>query len=1624
MIRHLLTGLVLLVSLWINGQTVVFYEDFENSSALLMSSSGTPGWTISTQLAATGLRSDSASCINPGDSSVLVTTNNVNTTGFGYVMLEFDHIAKIEFYDGGYIEVSGDGGQTWNRLTGQQYLGAGQFATIGNKFNSTSYLDWLPGNPSPPSNTWWKHEYFDISAFAANSASVLVRFILKDENNQSLFDNYAWFLDNIRITAALSELTPPAIALVPPVFQGFKFTLGPFPISASITDTSGVDTAWVVYRVNHGSWDSLPMQPGANNIFVANIPQVNDLDTIDYYIIAVDASVSSNVGTYPATGHITIIASSGLYTPYFNDFEITDSLWVSSTTSSATRWEYGPPNYGLLTGAFSGTAAWTINKDSLYGNSATATLTSPYFNFYQAEDLVLSFWQNRNTETTWDGIHLEYTLDEVTWTVLGGLNDPDGENWYNDTIYATAGSPAWTGTSGGWIKSSYRLSFLNNTPMVRFRFVFNSDPFVTFEGVSIDDFSIQSRPDVDIALKAISSPMTGCNPGMEPVTVEIRNEGKDTLYSVPLNYQVAGALQPVSQVFNDTLFPDSTLVFTFSTMINMNVTGKDSIFSMVIYASHPADSVSYNDTLYHDVIAGSIPNDPTITYQTIPYGTSTKLTAVSGDTLFWFNDPNTSMPLHIGDTLQTPLLFDSTTYYVEARTGIGKLRFTELTFESAGAGCSNPYPPYIPPTTQWDGVEITNTGSSSIDLSGFIFHMEGFKQIDYPLPDGVVLMPGELVILSIYSSPVIQPDTANRFYIAGNQSIFANSQVGFWLEAPDGSVEDALAVNGYNFTPGSPVTQADWSGAIPIGTGKAGVIRVFSDSNTATDWVLSGLPSPIQTIGAYNPQLDPVTSLGCPGNRLPVKVFMNAYPPSDAGIVSILEPATASGLTANEPVKVVVRNFGTQQISSIPVAFNVNGSAPVFETINATVPSGDTVHYTFSNSADLSAFQYYNIKAWTDLQNDTVPLNDTVAIMISNLLPSYCTSTANWTSLGDVGLVEFGPLVSYSATGVKTYTDYTHLPPESFIQGLTYPISVTMQSQSTYNYVYGVKVFIDFNGDGVFDPATETVLSGLTSSTNTVVSGNVAIPYNSVTGFARMRVVGMYTSNLSLVLPCGTYNYGETEDYTILILPRLEFDAGITAMSGFNPPLIEGSQISLSAWIKNLGSDTLTQIAAGWTIQGQGSFIDTINTTLASGDSILHSFSVPVSIPYGVFQLKVFSDLQNDQFRGNDTLKATYLGEKDFTILFFDDFEHDDLNGWYPEMTALWQHGKPAALVINNAYSPTRVWATRLTGNYLNNVQKGLISPEFNFSGFSGVALRFWHWYETEYGFDGGTVKYSDNSGNTFITLGYIGDPLGVNWYNANASGKFAFSGHSGGWVYSSYDLSAFDNHSTPVKFMFEFFSNLSVTFNGWAIDDFMITVEKANIDAGISHIILPVLTVPQGSSFNVVVRIENFGKSVLNSIPIAFTINGGIEYQDVWTGVLQPGATVDYTFSTSAISPGYMELKAYTKLPGDDYFFNDAATRTVGHVGIHNPDITMTLSVTPNPASENVWISMTLPQASDASMVMYDMSGRMVISKDFIWAEGENREEISLEGLKPGAYQMVVNSRFGKSYARILVIK
>ena len=106
------------------------------------------------------------------------------------------------------------------------------------------------------------------------------------------------------------------------------------------------------------------------------------------------------------------------------------------------------------------------------------------------------------------------------------------------------------------------------------------------------------------------------------------------------------------------------------------------------------------------------------------------------------------------------------------------------------------------------------------------------------------------------------------------------------------------------------------------------------------------------------------------------------------------------------------------------------------------------------------------------------------------------------------------------------------------------------------------KVFIDLNNNGVFTDSGEEVYSVFSSST---LTPQITIPASAVNGNIRMRIIVSYNSITS---SCGTYTYGETEDYTLNVsggtakfTANKNIDATNTSMVIYPNPAVETLKI-------------------------------------------------------------------------------------------------------------------------------------------------------------------------------------------------------------------------------------------------------------------------------------------------------------------------------------------------------------------------------------------------------------------------------------------------------------------------------
>ena len=187
------------------------------------------------------------------------------------------------------------------------------------------------------------------------------------------------------------------------------------------------------------------------------------------------------------------------------------------------------------------------------------------------------------------------------------------------------------------------------------------------------------------------------------------------------------------------------------------------------------------------------------------------------------------------------------------------------------------------------------------------------------------------------------------------------------------------------------------------------------------------------------------------------------------------------------------------------------------------------------------------------------------------------------------------------------------------------------------------------------------------------------------------------------------------------------------------------------------------------------------------------------------------------------TFQVTVNTPTETTLLFQDDME-DGLAPWSatPGLN-MW------TLTSGDAYSGNFAWFAADPDNLSNQLltlSSEVALPE-------NATVSFWHKFDTEAGFDGGVVEFSNDGGTTWYDLGPLMTQNGYNDFIPLANNPlingFAFGGSSGGWINTIADMSAFANQNILIRFRFS--SDILSPKTGWWVDDVMIAQTPTFVD-------------------------------------------------------------------------------------------------------------------------------------------------------------------------------------------------
>ena len=202
---------------------------------------------------------------------------------------------------------------------------------------------------------------------AANGGAVLdawqFRTLLRTTGTDQTGDfakNVSNMPDMVQLIAAIGtapDVTPPTIVHAPLGNTGDE--TGPYVVSATITDASGVVEATVHYSIDGGGWAAAPLADQGGDVWAGSIPGQPAGSVVDYYVWARDGADPANEATDAVHSFTVLTSADGivLLTP------------SASLLSSGAEWEAA-----LTAAGYPGTIMNVDNLDGVVLGSNTDAL--------------------------------------------------------------------------------------------------------------------------------------------------------------------------------------------------------------------------------------------------------------------------------------------------------------------------------------------------------------------------------------------------------------------------------------------------------------------------------------------------------------------------------------------------------------------------------------------------------------------------------------------------------------------------------------------------------------------------------------------------------------------------------------------------------------------------------------------------------------------------------------------------------------------------------------------------------------------------------------------------------------------------------------------------------------------------------------------------------------------------------------------------------------------------------------------------------------------------------------------------------------------------------------------------
>jgi hypothetical protein len=622
----------------------------------------------------------------------------------------------------------------------------------------------------------------------------------------------------------------------------------------------------------------------------------------------------------------------------------------------------------------------------------------------------------------------------------------------------------------------------------------------------------------------------------------------------------------------------------------------------------------------------------------------------------------------------------------------------------------------------------------------------------------------------------------------------------------------------------------------------------------------------------------------------------------DAAICALTSPVTECQFT-NEQVSAVISNLGSTTISTLPVAFTVNGGSAINETYTGSIAPGEKDTFDFSTLANMNAGSSFDIQVYHASSSDFCTQNDTALLSLSTTLngaytiggssPDYVDFAAAISDLNSIGVcadvtfyvrsgnyneqLVFGPITGASSTDRVSFVSDTN--------------NTTAPVISNNGVVIGLNdaAWVDFAGLEFTTTANSYLVQltghnkGIGFSNNTFNGANIQATSSAYAIFYQSSSSSNYSENLTI--DGNTFNNGSYGMYFY----------GSSNASFYNKNLL-------------FANNTLNNIYSyGIYSYGTDSFRIENNA---------FNMAVSSSTQYGVYTT---SGGHANIIGNRVSIQTTGSG---YGIYSFTSGSSSSRNACFNNMVVVPNsNSNSRGIYMSSSYWDIYHNSVRTSGSSTSTSYAAIYTSGTSNDLQNNIAQKDGPGYAAY-----GTGSSFSHNNNVFHTLGSSPTNFTLDATESIADPQF----NSTTDLYITVNSDAYNSGAALAAIQFDIDSNAR---NAVTPDIGASEYDLPSRDVSVLGVDAPGVPFLAGSQ-SVEVSVINFGLDTITSLQFGWELNGVVQTPAIWTGSLAPGAVENNVLLGSVVLPsGSSNISAWSFNPNalaDENSSNDTLITTI----------------------------------------------------------------------------------------------